>query len=359
MSNKMEVIGATSATERAVGAVFAEAFGATSVNVNDSFFDLGGDSLLAVGLLLRLEEVLGRALRLDVLSERPTIRLLAEYLDSQTEDRRTDVVTIQAGNSQTALFCLPGAGGNVLDYHLLKKRLRPDQTIYALPTLGANAGETAHTTIVDLAAHAVERIRSVQPYGPYQLLGYSMGGVVAFEAARQLRAAGEEVSLLAMLDACLWSPPIELPLVQKLLAHWDALWRAPVPGKISYLGDRLRILRARLARRSFQRREEDFVNGLDLTPASRELAALHIRARQDYLPAIYDRPIVVFRVARKPSLATSIYEADPALGWAQWTTSDVIVHEVSGTHTALLHVPELSQLNDHLNAEVHRDLAYG
>lgn len=359
MSNKVEIIGAASDAERAVGAIFAEAFGATSLNVSDDFFELGGDSLLAVGLLLKIEEVFARSLPLDILGERPTIRALAAYLAApQDAPRDRGVVTIQAGNGHTPLFCLPGVGGNVLDFHLLAKRLRPTQTIYALPTMGANEGETAQDTIPAIAAHVVDRIRSVQPQGPYQLLGYSMGGVVAFEAALQLRAAGDEVGLLAMLDSSLWSPSIELPLAQKLRVHWEIFSHAPPRGKVRYLADRLRVLRARIRRRSFKRREEDFVEGLALSPASRKLADLHTRARRDYEPAVYDRPIVLFRAWRTASLATAVNEADPKLGWAEWTTGDVIVHQVHGAHTAMLHLEELALLDGYLQRPLDQAIAH-
>jgi thioesterase domain-containing protein/acyl carrier protein len=358
MSKTIEIIDAESDTERKVGVVFAEAFSTTSISADADFFELGGDSLLAVGLLLRIEEVLGRSLPLDVLSDRPTVRALAAYIDvPEPATNDAGVIVVQAGRTPP-LFCLPGIGGNVIDFQQLKKRVRPTQTICALPAQGVNDGETSHFTIESMAGDVVRRMRATQPNGPYYFLGYSMGGVVAFEAARQLRAAGEEVALLAMLDTTLWSPPIELSFVNKIRLHWDIISKSEPLIRRRYIDDRLRVLKARIKRFSLKREEQDFVEGLALTAASRKIAELHARARRDYQPGIYDRPIVLFRAARDRRLAITEHETDPTLGWSPWTTESVIVHDVNATHVTILRSDALSLLDTYLPRESVEDRAH-
>jgi thioesterase domain-containing protein len=202
-----------------------------------------------------------------------------------------------------------------------------------------------------MAGDVVRRMRATQPHGPYYFLGYSMGGVVAFEAARQLRAAGEEVALLAMLDTTLWSPSIELSFVNKIRLHWDIISRSEPLIRRRYIDDRMRVLKARIRRFSLKREEADFVEGLALTAASRKIAELHARARREYQPGIYDRPIVLFRASRDERLAITVAETDPTLGWSPWTTETVIVHDVNATHVTILRSGALSLLDTYLPHE--------
>ncbi len=342
------LIDAAGETEAKLGAIFAEAFGRTDLKAEDDFFALGGDSMLAVGLLMRVQEVFGRDLPIDILLEHPSVRALARHLDEAREDAPTlDVVVIQPGAPGVSpLFCLPGLGGAVLEFQHLRQFLPAELPILALPTLGAADEAAAHDTIEGLADFAVRRMRARQPHGPYRIAGYSLGGVVAFEAARQLRAAGEDVALLALLDSRLWAPTPALPLMERVKLHGRLLSHLPPRGRVKYVLDRLAILARRLGRGDLKRREEDFLVGLELSAASRAVAETHWNAWRDYRPGMIDRPIVLFRAAAD--------HADPAaygtLGWDAHTSAEVIVHDVAATHLALPQSADLAQLAHYLAA---------
>jgi amino acid adenylation domain-containing protein len=178
------------------------------VSIQDSFFESGGNSLLAVRLMALLQQEVGRELPLATLFEKPTIELLAASL-SDTDGMEAvgsgALVPIQTGGTRPPLFFVHPVGGSVLCYAELARKLGPEQPFYGLQVPPGTQPETVAT----MATAYLQAIREVQPKGPYRLGGWSMGGVVAYDMARQLRAVGEEVSLLALIDVLV--PPGERP----------------------------------------------------------------------------------------------------------------------------------------------------
>ena len=164
----------------------ADLLGLARVGPDDDFFDLGGDSLLAARLARRL------SLPLHAVFETPTVAGLAAG-----QVRRAAVLPIRADGDLAPLFCLPPAGGLASCYTPLGDVLHPARPVYGLQLTGDEPAED----LDGLAAALVERIRAIRPAGPYHLLGWSFGGYLAHAAATALRAAGERVGLLAILDA--------------------------------------------------------------------------------------------------------------------------------------------------------------
>jgi thioesterase domain-containing protein/acyl carrier protein len=322
-----------------------QSFDVEGIGIDDNFFELDGDSLLAAGLFARIEQEFGHTLALDVLFERPTIRLLAELLATGPAERVAPaVVTIQEGDGRAPLFCLPGIGGNVLDFHNLARQLDRGQAVYGVPPLGLNDDQTPHASIAEMAAHVVRQMRELQPRGPYYLLGYSLGGIVAFEAALQLRAGGEEVALLAMLDSMLWSPPVALSPLKKLKLHCQNLWHNSHSARLHYLGARWRLLKERIRRHDLRWTENDFVMGLNLSAASRKVARMHWDAWRDYCPGTYDGPAMLFVADQRPDFAWGDSALDSALGWSRWTTVPLEVHRAAGTHLDIIGAAGAQQL---------------
>jgi thioesterase domain-containing protein/acyl carrier protein len=336
--------------EERLSRILAEGFARDIVDPDDNFFDLGGDSILAAGFLSQVAEEFGVALPLDVLLERPTVRLLADLLRSPSEVKETPaLVAIQTGQSGPPLFCLPGIGGNVLEFRLLVDELGPIPPIYAVPSAGLDDHATPHESIAEMAAHVVRQMRLQQPSGPYHLVGYSLGGVVAFEVALQLRAIGETTALLAIIDAELWRPQIALSIGQRLRLHWRNLRYGTNHSRWQYARTRWRVLKERIRRKDVRSVEEDLVAGLDLSPASRKVARVHWQAWRQYEPRTYDGPITLFVAREAPSLSGR--EEDPldeTLGWSRWTTSKVIVHRTGCLHLDILRAKELKVLTSEL-----------
>ncbi|MBT2543492.1 amino acid adenylation domain-containing protein [Streptomyces sp. ISL-44] len=193
-------------TESGLASIWAEFFPDAGFGVHTDFFALGGNSLLAVRLMAEIRARLGCSLPLSTLFARPTIALLAAAIrEAGGSVRRTALVPIRTGGTQTPLFFVHPVGGDVLCYGELAGLLGEDQPFYALQVPDDEVLET----VPELAAHYAAALTAAVPQGPYRLGGWSMGGVIALEMAQQLTAAGHEVEHLAVID--LLEPPGPAP----------------------------------------------------------------------------------------------------------------------------------------------------
>ena len=174
---------------------------ARPVGLDDNFFDIGGNSLKAVRLCDRIWREMGHRLAPSVLLGSANIGLLAEQLRQGDGVGPNDLVPVQPAGTQRPLFIVPGAGSRILYVRNLAVHLGLDQPIYALHQPPSGRDGHVERRVEDLAAHYVTALRKVQPHGPYDLVGISFGGVVAFEVAQQLLAAGQQVGLLALIDS--------------------------------------------------------------------------------------------------------------------------------------------------------------
>ncbi|MEO0373612.1 MAG: amino acid adenylation domain-containing protein [Cyanobacteria bacterium P01_A01_bin.17] len=180
-----------------------------SVGLYDNFFELGGHSLVAVQLCTVLEKKLGITLPPAVLLQAPTLAQLAAHLDAPEKFAQpwSSLVPIQPQGSKPPLFCIHGAGANVLMFRDLAQNLGTDQPFYALQSRALDGKELPLTTIEAMADAYLQEIRSFYPNGPYLLAGYSMGNFIALEIAHRLTSEGKDVALLALFDP----PPLRPP----------------------------------------------------------------------------------------------------------------------------------------------------
>jgi thioesterase domain-containing protein/NADP-dependent 3-hydroxy acid dehydrogenase YdfG len=188
--------------------IWVELLGAASVALDDDFFDLGGDSLLAVQVVYRMGSVLGRDLPGHLLIEHPTLGSVIRWLDAQSvepdvqDDPRAHVVRLTAGtDGHEPMFFVHPAGGYVYFYRELARAVGPERAFYGIQMPAANGRPHNLDRIEDIAARYIAAVRTVSPEGPYLLGGSSFGGLVAFEMAQQLSALGSRVSLVAMIDS--------------------------------------------------------------------------------------------------------------------------------------------------------------
>ncbi|MFF7407950.1 amino acid adenylation domain-containing protein [Streptomyces lydicus] len=200
-----EAVAPRDAAERLLAEIWAEFFEPASgpVGVTANFFDLGGDSMLAVRMMARIRQRTGRSLPVATLLARPTVASLAEVLrDRPGDEGRAALVTLRDTGTRPPLFLVHPVGGDVLCYAGLGALLDDDQPLHALqyPDL-----EPAPQTVADLARHYADAITERFPDGPYRLGGWSMGGVLALETAHLLTGRGKTVELVAAVD--LLEPP--------------------------------------------------------------------------------------------------------------------------------------------------------
>ena len=231
-------------TEEALAALWEDLLGVAQVGAEDSFFDLGGHSLIAVRLFAQIKKRFGADFPISVLFEAPTIRACAALIDAETGGaaeaerasnqgaeaprpaarRFTHLVAMHEGEGgpRTPFFLASGMFGNVLNLRHLAHLLGTDRPFYGLQARGLYGGEAPHRDFREAARDMIAEIRQVQPEGPYLLGGFSGGGLVAYEMAQQLEAAGAQVALVAMLDTPLPGRH-ELSPRDRLAIQWQEL----------------------------------------------------------------------------------------------------------------------------------------
>ena len=211
--------------EVVLGGLFAELLGLPLVGVDEDFFELGGHSLLAAQLAGRIRSLFGIGLSIRTVFESRNVAGLASVLASvldgvldgahaaqpaQPRHSALDVLLpMRIGGNRLPLFFLPPVSGLAWCYAPLLRHLDRDHPVYGLQSRGLSRPEPPAATIEAMVADHVDAIRSVQPAGPYHLIGYSLGGNLAHAVAAELQRRGEGIALLAMLDCYPqeWRPP--------------------------------------------------------------------------------------------------------------------------------------------------------
>jgi thioesterase domain-containing protein len=204
-------------------------------------------------MFAEIEKIFQVKLPLATLYETPTVEELARVIRGEAASSGwSPLVAIQPEGSRPPLFCFHGAGGNVLIYRDLARRLGLGQPFYGLQSQGLDGSLPPLSTVEEMASLYVKELRKVQPHGPYFLAGYCGGGTIAYEAAQQLQAQGERVALLAMFDTMNWSKiPITmwnkgLYTAQRLIFHAGSFLSLDSGGMSEFLREKLDILRSRI-----------------------------------------------------------------------------------------------------------------
>ena len=171
------------------------------IGLEDNFFDLGGDSFLAVSLFNEIARVSGRELPPVMIYQASTIAALAAVLEQPTLQSFPALVLLKAGTEKPPVFITHGMGGNVMDFYQVVKLIHSPHPIHGMQAKGIDGVDEPFENVEDMAQFFLDAIKKVQPRGPYLLIGYSLGGLVTLEMAQRLAESGEKVALLAMLES--------------------------------------------------------------------------------------------------------------------------------------------------------------
>jgi amino acid adenylation domain-containing protein len=342
--------------EAQIARIWCEVLGLERVGIHDNFFDLGGHSLLAAQLAAQIEKQLGRQVALATIFRAPTVAELAERLQERRRSERPlpSLIAIQPKGTRPPFFCVHAIGG-IVNYRQLALALGLDQPFYGLQAQGLDGKRRPFETVEEMAAHYVREVRDLQPEGPYYLGGHSFGGKVAFEMARQLRAEGERIALLALVDAANLprnARPTRLEFArQRTRVHLGAFQKTRAREKPSYVLRRARTLLL-LMGRAFVRVYDALFR--PLRTAGRKVLEANHRAADRYFPKFYEGRVTLFR-AKDHWKGPYPSRADPHLGWVELCGEDVEVHEVPGDHSSVMdEEANVKALGEILAACLHR-----
>jgi FkbH-like protein len=331
--------------------IWTDIIGLELVGVRDNFFNLGGNSLLAVRLMAQIQQQFGKKIPLSVLFQSPTVERLASLLRQQIDSQSSPVlVAIQVHGSEPPLFCVHPAGGNVLCYFDLAHYL-PDRPFYGLQSLGLDEGREPHGEVEEMAAYYLKAIQVIQPQEPYFLAGWSFGGLVAFEMAQQLHEQGQSVAFLGLIDTLV---PALLSGEQKDdAAILVTLLAEDLPLKMEHL----RQLQPdeQLIYVMEQARERNLISpDFGLAQARRLLRIYKInsKAYHQYNPRPYAGQVTLFPATESSDSNQVVQET--AMGWSALALAGVKTYQIPGNHQTMIRQPYVKVLAEKLSACLHQ-----
>ena len=304
------------------------------IGVEDNFFDLGGDSFLAVSLFNEIARVSGRELPPVMIYQAPTIAALAAAMEQPTMEKFPALVLLKAGTEEPAIFITHGIGGNVMDFYQVVKHIRSRHPIYGMQAKGIDGVDAPLESVEDMAQFFLDAVKQLQPTGPYLLIGYSLGGLVTLEMAQRLTEKGEKVAMLAMLESyphrnCLQYGQ-RLRLILRLARHHTAtLIRLPGREALSYIlhpAERL----VYISRDGAGNARNQPPLGAAYTAAMERMRDGGYRALKSYRPRFYPGKIKFVRAA-----INLRFPEDPIPIWGKLAET-LDVETVPGDHTGII-----------------------
>ncbi|MFB2875364.1 amino acid adenylation domain-containing protein [Floridanema aerugineum] len=343
------------------------------VGVKDNFFDLGGHSLLAPYLMAQLKEQFGKDIPLATLFQNPTIEQLAIAVQKDADTKSdSPIVAIQPMGERPPLFCVPGAGGYPFYLYNLARCLPPDQPFYSFQAAYDKQKWVSMTSVEEKAARYIQAMQAVAPQGPYFLAGHSFGGQIAYEMALQLIDRGEEVALLAILDA---TAPQRIPTsyLEQLEKLDDVSWMLSFDYSMKAVyGKELNLDAQQLRSLAPEAQVQYVLDSLkmadllapdaDPTYLSQVLQVYRAESMTPYVPQqFHAAPVTVFRsrevfavdeseISDPEILEYTKNARDKALGWNAFSSQPVDVQFVPGDHVTILRLPHVQVLAERLNA---------
>lgn len=333
--------------EKIMTAIWQDVFSIEPIGIEDDFFELGGHSLMALHIMSQFEWKTGVKLPLERLFKHPTISsLLASISDKDKEKKSGSLVPIKPTGSKMPLYIVHGDGLYVLSFKDLAKYVDAEQPLYGLQPADLNGVSQQVDTMADIAGHYVNEIIEHNPDGPYAIAGYSFGGYVAIEMARQFAALGKEVKMLGIFDTDAEN------------VFYTKSWRVKLPRKIkrqfpkmlwifkSFLKNPLSVLNYQYNLFLKGINKLMYKLGLRIDP-KKEGAYSHIdvinqkqqKAFKAYNMAPFNSFVHLFKAKKRVYFVDDI----KSLSWSKYALKGVEVIDVPGDHATMLHDPHAQE----------------
>jgi thioesterase domain-containing protein/acyl carrier protein len=342
----LTVVSARDDLEHQLVQIWEKVLDLKQIGIEDNFFDLGGHSLKALQLFAEIEKIWHKKLLLAVLLESPTIAELAKIIRTGETPDWSPVVLLKSSENESPLFCVHPLGGNLFDYHTLSKILDIHRPIYGLQPRGIDGKQQPIDRIEDMADYFIRSIQTIQPQGPYFIAGYSFGGIVAFDIARQLAERGEKVAFLGLVDIrCPVIAVVETPFREWIDIQFDRMRKLTIKEQFNYVYEKL----FRPKSQAYRDEIVATLSDLDIfTPELVKVLDCNVQAAKEYQPQIF---------AGKATLFWSEYQdwyikKHPTLGWGDLVTDGLEIQQIPGNHTSLMQEPHVRVLAEKLQSSI-------
>ena len=346
----------TTLTEKRLAGIWSEVLKIKQIGTDEDFFAIGGHSMIAVTLMVKIEKELGVRLPLAVLFDHGTIYEMALLIDEKDEPVNWgSLVPIRSKGTKKPLYLVHGAGLNLLLYTTIVAHLDPDQPVFGLQAKGLDGVDEPLYTIEEIAAYYNEEILKVDKSGSYALAGFSMGGQLAYDMARQLIESGYKVSFLGVFDTVSENvSDRHIPFFKRYLLRTDRLlnqiaWVAgtfikmPRDKKRDFFALKLRSLKQRFTKDDYNYKHEGASLGKqsELPKYLHKVHRANYLALEKYILPPYPGKLHLFRARDQ-----KFYIKEPvAYGWDEFV-EEVVIHHIPGEHSTIFAPP-----NDELFAQ--------
>ncbi|OUL34272.1 hypothetical protein BV372_14215 [Nostoc sp. T09] len=364
--------------------IWENVLGIHPIGIQDNFFDIGGNSLLAVRLFSQIEKIFGLNLPLAIILQCSTIEQLANIIrqqgflpESHNKHKNSiikvesstsinsgksipwsSLVPFQPNGSKPPLFCIHAIGLSVLYYRDLALHLGEDQPFYALQARGLDGKQAPFTKLAEMADHYIKEIQTIQPEGPYFLGGSSFGGLVAWEIAQQLVKQGQKVAFLALFDTTGPNYVKQAPLQKRVSHHWDNLGKLGTNYVLEQIRNKGYWLKYKL-QENFQKLA--FKLSLKIwrtVPYNYRKLAIeeaNKQAARDYVLQVYPGRVTVFRAEERFALEKR--EVDSKMGWSEMVLGRLDIQNVPGNHDSIFREPHVRTLSEKMRICIDQAIA--
>ncbi|MBL7951727.1 MAG: amino acid adenylation domain-containing protein [Flavobacteriales bacterium] len=299
------------AVEQELCAIWNKALGAEDIGVHDNFFDMGGHSLTGIQLLAQVEQRFGTTIEFKQLFVAPTVAQMARLIETPVVTLGDDhLLPLQTKGQRVPLICIHGDEANAF----LPKYLGQEQPFYGITHQGEDGMPLKYRSVGSIASYYIDELKRGLPEGPYQLCGYSFGGLVAFEMARQLEQRGDKVNMVLLLDTYAPKPFVEVMSKERKLHE-------PVKNVIM----RSVISLVRLFQERLPARLRNFA-----------IIDTYDRAIANYDPGTYKGDVAIIKAIDSP--------ATPDMGWNDLVQGELIRRTCVGDHYTMIKEPLVQQL---------------
>ena len=218
--SEQEFTAPRTAEEKLVASIWKESLNIENIDIFSNFFEMGGHSIMALNVMVKIEKQTGKRIPLSALFQHSTVEKFAKLLHIENEISSDFLVPIKPNGNKTPFFMVHGAGLNILNFAHVINHFDEDQPIYGFQGIGPNGYENWFESIEAMAARYIESVIKINPNGPYAIAGFSFGGIVAFEMARQLIDQGKKVSTVVLLDTYVDSSYYYASISKKRMARY-------------------------------------------------------------------------------------------------------------------------------------------